>query len=37
MKSYAKTQSGSVFVVDRRHDREPGEAEGESESKDNEA
>jgi len=25
MKSYAKTQSGSVFVVDRRHDRESGE------------
>jgi GGDEF domain-containing protein len=27
MKSYAKTQAGSVFVVDRRHDREPGESE----------
>ncbi|MGH7673260.1 MAG: diguanylate cyclase [Gemmatimonadales bacterium] len=26
MKSYAKTQAGSVFVVDRRHDPEPGEA-----------
>ena len=25
MKSYAKTQAGSVFVVDRRHDPEPGE------------
>jgi diguanylate cyclase (GGDEF)-like protein len=25
MKSYAKTQPGSVFVVDRRHDPEPGE------------
>src|SRR5881409_2468675 len=25
MKSYAKTQAGSVFVVDRRHDREQGE------------
>src|SRR5207237_3351666 len=25
MKSYAKTQAGSVFVVDRRHDTEPGE------------
>ena len=25
MKSYAKTQAGSVFVVDRRHDAEPGE------------
>jgi hypothetical protein len=23
MKSYAKTQPGSVFVVDRRHDPEP--------------
>src|SRR5204863_3755260 len=33
MKSYAKTQAGSVFVVDRRHDREHGE-EG---SGDNEA
>jgi hypothetical protein len=27
MKSYAKTQPGSVFVVDRRHDPEPGAAE----------
>lgn len=27
MKSYAKTQPGSVFVVDRRHDPEPGTAE----------
>jgi GGDEF domain-containing protein len=27
MKSYAKTQAGSVFVVDRRHDREPGESD----------
>jgi diguanylate cyclase (GGDEF)-like protein len=26
MKSYAKTQAGSVFVVDRRRDVEPGEA-----------
>ncbi len=26
MKSYAKTQAGSVFVVDRRHDPDPGEA-----------
>ncbi len=34
MKSYAKTQAGSVFVVDRRHDREHGEEEG---SGDNEA
>ncbi len=33
MKSYAKTQAGSVFVVDRRHDRE----HGEEESGDNEA
>jgi PleD family two-component response regulator len=30
MKSYAKTQAGSVFVVDRRHDRESGgDTEGE--------
>lgn len=29
MKSYAKTQAGSVFVVDRRHDREAGEIEDE--------
>ncbi|MEX2156128.1 MAG: diguanylate cyclase [Gemmatimonadales bacterium] len=28
MKSYAKTQAGSVFVVDRRHDPEPGEIGG---------
>ncbi len=27
MKSYAKTQPGSVFVVDRRHDPDPGAAE----------
>jgi diguanylate cyclase (GGDEF)-like protein len=27
MKSYAKTQPGSVFVVDRRHDPEPGAVE----------
>ena len=27
MKSYAKTQPGSVFVVDRRHDPEPGALE----------
>lgn len=27
MKSYAKTQAGSVFVVDRRHDREAGESD----------
>ncbi len=27
MKSYAKTQAGSVFVVDRRHDSEPGATE----------
>lgn len=27
MKSYAKTQPGSVFVVDRRHDAEPGALE----------
>jgi diguanylate cyclase (GGDEF)-like protein len=27
MKSYAKTQPGSVFVVDRRHDPEPGVVE----------
>jgi len=27
MKSYAKTQPGSVYVVDRRHDPEPGEGE----------
>jgi len=33
MKSYAKTQAGSVFVVDRRHDRDHGD-EG---SGDNEA
>jgi len=32
MKSYAKTQAGSVFVVDRRHDRDHGEESGESES-----
>jgi hypothetical protein len=25
MKSYAKTQAGSVFVVDRRHDPDAGE------------
>ena len=25
MKSYAKTQAGSVFVVDRRHDRDHGD------------
>ena len=31
MKSYAKTQAGSVFVVDRRHDREGGEGSGENE------
>ncbi len=32
MKSYAKTQAGSVFVVDRRHDRDHGEEEsGENE------
>ncbi|PYP41336.1 MAG: diguanylate cyclase response regulator [Gemmatimonadetes bacterium] len=30
MKSYAKTQAGSVFVVDRRHDRE-GEEQGSGE------
>ena len=34
MKSYAKTQAGSVFVVDRRHDRERGDEAG---SGDNEA
>lgn len=33
MKSYAKTQAGSIFVVDRRHDREADEEE----SGDNEA
>jgi GGDEF domain-containing protein len=27
MKSYAKTQAGSVFVVDRRHDREADESD----------
>jgi len=27
MKSYAKTQPGSVYVVDRRHDPEPGDAQ----------
>ncbi|PYO92376.1 MAG: hypothetical protein DMD62_13380 [Gemmatimonadetes bacterium] len=32
MKSYAKTQAGSVFVVDRRHDRDHGEESGENES-----
>ena len=31
MKSYAKTQAGSVFVVDRRHDRDHGEESGENE------
>jgi hypothetical protein len=32
MKSYAKTQAGSVFVVDRRHDRDAiDEQNGESE------
>jgi diguanylate cyclase (GGDEF)-like protein len=30
MKSYAKTQPGSVFVVDRRHDPEPGVVEPEA-------
>jgi len=29
MKSYAKTQAGSVFVVDRRHDRDGDEESGE--------
>ncbi|MGH7569878.1 MAG: GGDEF domain-containing response regulator [Gemmatimonadales bacterium] len=28
MKSYAKTQAGSVFVVDRRHDPDPGDDAG---------
>jgi PleD family two-component response regulator len=31
MKSYAKTQAGSVFVVDRRHDRDVADETGESE------
>jgi len=32
MKSYAKTQAGSVFVVDRRHDRDGAdEGSGDSE------
>ena len=30
MKSYAKTQPGSVYVVDRRHDPEPGTEAGEA-------
>jgi diguanylate cyclase (GGDEF)-like protein len=31
MKSYAKTQAGSVYVVDRRHDRDGGDDNGEDE------
>jgi len=33
MKSYAKTQPGSVYVVDRRHDPEPGEEAGAGEAR----
>lgn len=31
MKSYAKTQAGSVYVMDRRHDPEPGESDSHEE------